>query len=382
MSQLSLFNDRQAATVATTPDIDDALSRGSPVALGVSGGKDSCAMGFAVDEYLDSIGHSGERILIHSDLGKVEWKDSLPTCERLSDALGYPLMVVQRKAGGMMERWQGRWAANVARYENLECVKLILPWSTPSMRFCTSELKTAVICSNLKKKFGSRSKNAEDGVTIINGIGIRGEESKKRAEKPISRRNNLLKRKTDHTEGFDWNPIRDWMLPDVWAICERRGFRMHEAYKVFKSSRVSCSFCMLATLSDHEAAGRDEHNHDVYREMVDLEIVSTFSFQSNRWLGDANPHVLTSEQRRDLGIAKYLAKQREAAEAKISEDLCYVKGWPTFVPSDSQCELIASVRRDVNRICELQCKYLTGPEVKARYSELMEIKDGLGDELS
>ena len=41
--------------------------------------------------------------------------------------------------------WLSRWAANVARYANLECVKLILPWSTAAQRFCTAELKSAVI---------------------------------------------------------------------------------------------------------------------------------------------------------------------------------------------------------------------------------------------
>jgi hypothetical protein len=52
----------------------------------------------------------------------------------------------------MLALWQGRWANNLTRYRDLLCVKLILPWSTPSMRFCTSELKTAVIASALKKR--------------------------------------------------------------------------------------------------------------------------------------------------------------------------------------------------------------------------------------
>ncbi|WP_454872978.1 hypothetical protein [Paraburkholderia xenovorans] len=45
----------------------------------------------------------------------------------------------------MLARWQKRWENNVTRYRELSCVLLILLWSTPSMRFCTSELKTAVI---------------------------------------------------------------------------------------------------------------------------------------------------------------------------------------------------------------------------------------------
>jgi hypothetical protein len=57
------------------------------------------------------------------------------TGERLMDV--WNLHTTRRAAGGMMERWEKRWSNNVTRYENLECVKLILPWSTPAMRYCT-----------------------------------------------------------------------------------------------------------------------------------------------------------------------------------------------------------------------------------------------------
>jgi len=366
MAQTLLF-DSEDYGVAVSPEINEAIEANAPVALGVSGGKDSCAMAFAVDDHLNEVGHHGQRILIHADLGTVEWSDSLPTCQRLADALGHELVVVQRRAGGMMERWQGRWAANVKRYENLECVKLILPWSTPSMRFCTSELKVAPITSSLKKRFG--------GTTIINGIGIRAEESKGRAKRPISQVNNRLFRKSDQTNGFDWNPILHWKTEKVFRICEERGFLMHEAYRKYGSSRVSCSFCMLATLSDHRAAAAHEDNQDVYREMVDLEIRSTFSFQSDRWLGDARDDLLSSDQRLALEDAKLKAERRQYAESKIRKELCYVKGWPTFVPSEEACELIASVRHQVNQVCGLKCNYLTGSSVQERYRELIQMKE-------
>jgi hypothetical protein len=38
----------------------------------------------------------------------------------------------------MVERWESRWESSVRRYAALETVTLVLPWSTPSMRFCTS----------------------------------------------------------------------------------------------------------------------------------------------------------------------------------------------------------------------------------------------------
>lgn len=64
----TLFDD-QRPSVATTPEIDRLLNDGAPVAIGVSGGKDSSAVAFATVAHLDRIGHSGPRVLIHSDPG-------------------------------------------------------------------------------------------------------------------------------------------------------------------------------------------------------------------------------------------------------------------------------------------------------------------------
>ena len=51
---------------------------------------------------------------MHSDLGRIEWKDSLPTCERLADLTGLELLVVRREKGDMVDRWKQRWTDNLA----------------------------------------------------------------------------------------------------------------------------------------------------------------------------------------------------------------------------------------------------------------------------
>lgn len=124
--------------IARTSEIDALLSRNAVAAIGSSGGKDSVACALAVARHLDEIGHTGPRLLIHADLGRVEWKDSLPSCQRLAEKLGWELVVVRRQAGDMLARWEGRWTADVARYADLSCVKIIVPWSTAAMRFCTA----------------------------------------------------------------------------------------------------------------------------------------------------------------------------------------------------------------------------------------------------
>lgn len=348
-------------TITTTPEIDALIRTGSPVAIGVSGGKDSDAAAFATVDYLDALGHTGPRVLIHSDLGRVEWSESLPQCERLAARLGLELIVVRRPSGDMMDRWLTRWANNVERYINLECVKVILPWSTASMRFCTSELKTAVICRELVKRFPAQ--------TILSVAGIRREESPNRAKAQPMKRQNKLTSATHGTEGYDWLPILDWTLDEVRALHVERDFPLHEAYAT--NSRVSCMFCILGSQADLRATTNWEQSHDLYREMVDLEISSTFAFQESGWLGDLAPHLLSEAQQIRLRNAKHKAAARERAEAQIPSHLLYTKGWPTCMPSPAEAALLAIVRREVGALLGLEMHYIDADSVRARYATLM-----------
>jgi 3'-phosphoadenosine 5'-phosphosulfate sulfotransferase (PAPS reductase)/FAD synthetase len=349
--------------VVFAPAVEAALRAGAPCAIGVSGGKDSCALAFATVEALDAMGHTGPRVLIHSDLGRVEWKASLPTCELLAKRLGLELVVVRRNAGDMMDRWLVRWRNNVARYAALLCVKVILPWSTPSMRFCTSELKTAVICRDLVRRF--------PGQVIVSAAGIRRDESAKRKKAPIAKTQEKLASKTRRTTGLDWNPILEWTEADVRAFLAARGFELHEAYTRYNMTRVSCVFCIMSSEADLVSSAACNDNVPVYLEMVDLEIVSTFAFQGDRWLGDVAPHLLSEEQRAGLALAKERARKREEMEARIPEHLLYTEGWPTVMPTIEEAEDLAAVRRELAAVLGIEVRYTTAAEVHARYAELM-----------
>lgn len=356
--------------VAITPEVRAALRDGAPVAFGVSGGKDGSAAASATLRALDELGHAGPRVLIHSDLGRTEWKASLPTCEALAGRLGLELMVVRRPAGDMLDRWLTRWANNVERYAALSCVKLILPWSTASMRFCTSELKTAVICRELVRRF--------PGQTILSVTGIRRQESPKRAKSPVSRPQKRLDSTAHRTSGLDWMPILDWTLDDVWAEHERAGLPVHPAYTVWGSSRVSCAFCILGSSSDLIKAAANPDNVPLYQAMVDLELSSTFAFQDRQWLADVAPERLTDEQRTAVAPAKARAARRVAAEAEIPPHLEYVEGWPTRMPTTTEAQLLADVRREVASAVGLAVECTTADAVLARYDELMRAKADKG----
>lgn len=366
MNTIDMFAEqtltRDEPPISVTPAVESLLRAGAPVAIGVSGGKDSDIAALHTIPYLDALGHQGPRVLIHSDLGRVEWADSLPQCERLAARLGLELIVVRRQSGGMMERWQTRWANNVARYAELECVKLILPWSTAAMRFCTSELKTAIICRELVRRFPN--------TTILSVSGIRREESPKRRLAPIVKEQPKLSSVTHGTRGYDWHPILDLTKAEVLAAHERHGFPLHEAYTRYGSSRVSCAFCILGSQADLSASASCEANADIYREMVDLEITSSFSFQEG-WLGDVAPQLLDERARAGLARAKEVAKLRESAERHIPAHLLYTKGWPTVMPTEDEAALLCQVRRSVAAAVGLEIDYTEPARLIARYAELM-----------
>lgn len=368
MTQPSLFAPRLdlARGVLTSPEVDAALEAHAPVAIGVSGGKDSCLLAFEVVEHLDRIGHRGPRILVHADLGRVEWRDSLPTCRRLADRLGLELVIVRRPSGDMMDRWLSRWAANVERYINLECVQLISPWSSASMRFCTSELKVAPICRDLVRRF--------PGQTILNAVGIRRQESSGRKLAPVSKPQPALSQPRKGTRGLNWHPIADWSEEEVYAGLQARGFELHEGYRKYGMSRISCRWCVLAREADLIASCTCPDDVEVYREMVDLEIASTFSFQPARWLGDVAPHLLAGEQRQDLRDAKRCAEVRRREEARIPKHLLYVEGWPTCIPTEAEARLLCDVRLKVAAAVRIDgTQYLTPDTLIGRYRELMGI---------
>ncbi len=332
-----------------------ALARSAPVAIGVSGGKDSQAAALATTRHLDAIGHAGPRLLVHSDLGVVEWNDSLRICQQLADFLKVELLVLRRRAGDLMDRWEARWRSSVERYESLSTVTLVLPWSTPSMRFCTSELKTQVIEPALKRRW-------REYPVIVNVTGVRRDESPARAK--------VASATFDQRTGFlHWRPIADWDVSDVFSEIDASGLAPHPAYRQFGMSRVSCRFCIMSKIDDMKAAVSQTESHDLYRRMVDLECRSTFAFQGSRWLGDLRPDLLSSPAA--LSTAKSRSALRRDWESRITPGMLYVKGWPTRMLTDAEAELLASIRRSISGQLGFKSTCLHRDDIHQRYAELI-----------
>ena len=136
-----------------------------------------------------------------------------------------------------------------------------------------------------------------------------------RARQPVAKRDTALSRALGI--GLAWNVIIHWLRQDVLDYIHHCGGGLHEAYRIYGSSRVSRALCMLASRGDLRAAASCDENAAVYRELVHLEVRSTFSFPSGNGLGDVAPGLLEPALRARLAETRERAALRQAAEAEI-----------------------------------------------------------------
>ena len=131
--------------------------------------------------------------------------------------------------------------------------------------------------------------------------------------------------------------------------------------------------CLLHSIHTSEHA-LCEDNHEAYRELVPLEIASTFSFQSDLWLGDLAPHLIDEETYQAFLGAKQKAVRRQEWEKKTPPHLLYSKGWPTTVPTWEEARLLGEVRKAVGEIVGIETLYTQAGEIRERFANLIEIK--------
>ena len=351
--------------IAITSEIVAAIRAGAWIVFNLSGGKDSSAALFAVNLQLDSLGHPrARRMAIHADLGRAEWDSTPDTVARIAASADVPLTVVRRAAGDLVDRWIQRFESGKRRYEALETYNLIGPWSSASLRFCQSEMKAAVIGPAIARMLR--------GQQIISVLGLRRDESHNRAATPIAKA-DLRHAKAGNLHGTAitlWHPIAYWNSEDVFRAHGTLGITLHEAYSIWGATRLSCRYCIFASLHDLSASAAAPANTEVYRELVGIEARSTFPFQPTRWLADISPHLLSGGLRADVERAKADQLERRHLEASMPAGLRYVKGWPPRMPTLAEAEDIAAARRPILARHRLENRYPTGSAVQARFAEL------------
>ena len=209
------------------------VSRGAIFVCNHSGGKDSQAM----FHYLRTFVPDAQLVVVHAVLPEVEW-DGVEDHVRAT-TLGLPVHTCQ------------------SRRTLLQMIEERGMFPSPSMRQCTSDLKRGPIERSIRRM----------GVKlIVNCMGMRAEESPKRAKLNTFKLNN--RNSKNGREWYDWLPIHDWMIAEVFAKIAAVGQQPHWAYSK-GMSRLSCCFCIMASKADLTIAA--QLNPSLYEKYVMLE---------------------------------------------------------------------------------------------------------------
>lgn len=261
----------EAATVHV-PDVLDSVLRREDAALyvSISGGKDGQAMIIALARLHASRQWACGLFAIHADLGRVEWAESLPQCQRICDELGIFLKVVKRPQGDLLQEIQDRqakltgtgrsaWPTATQRYctadqkrGQIEKAKRQPFWPDAQNRYYTADQKRGQVDKALRAPFwpSAASRYCTSHHTaeqmdvalrayslVVSAMGMRAGESRARAKKPALSLDRTLTAKRfrelsldaafaawQADEGaarlaFDWLPVHDWTADDVWATC-------------------------------------------------------------------------------------------------------------------------------------------------------------------
>ena len=219
-----------------------------------SAGKDSQAMLTELVRRADLEGVRDRLVVVHADLGRVEWTGTKALARRQAEHYGLRFESMARPQGDLLAHIEqrGKFPSATARY-------------------CTSDHKRGQVAKVITRLVGETIGAAPWGhldrpVRVLNCLGIRAQESTARAKKtPLVLDARLTNSKRTVTT---WFPIFDWTTDQVWRVIRASGVEHHAAYD-HGMPRLSCVFCVFAPKSALRIAGR--HNPDLLDAYVALE---------------------------------------------------------------------------------------------------------------
>ncbi len=233
---------RRAAGLHVPPECRDMIDRGALVALNCSGGKDSQAMTIL----LARIVPRGQLVVVHAPLGEVEWPGTVEHIQNTMPA-GVPLIFARVASGKTL----------------LDQVEERGKWPGIRQRWCTAGQKRGPIERELRRYLKAHPRF--EG-RLVSAMGLRRDESADRARRIPWKRSDRNSRAG--REWFDWLPIFDLTVDDVFRIIRKAGQSPHWVYAQ-GISRCSCSFCIFSSRSDARRAA--ELRPSLYRRYAELE---------------------------------------------------------------------------------------------------------------
>ncbi len=214
-----------------------------------SAGKDSQAMLDVIVEQARAEGVMDRVVVVHCDLGRVEWAGTRELAEKQAKHYGLRFEVVSRPQGDLLTQVEqrGMWPSSAARY-------------------CTSDHKRGQVRVLLTKLTNEVWARAGRQARILNCMGLRAQEGRERAKKVPFQFDAGASNGRRHVDNY--LPIFTWTVEQVWARIKASGVAYHQAYDL-GMERLSCVFCVFASKTDLMVAGK--HNRELLAEYVAVE---------------------------------------------------------------------------------------------------------------
>ena len=215
------------------------------ILINSSAGKDSQAMLDFVAELAAAEGVESRVVVVHCDLGRVEWSGTRELAEAQADHYGYRFEVVSRRQGDLLAHVRERRM-----------------WPSPKARYCTSDHKRSQVRRVMTKLVAERGQHTR----ILNCMGMRAAESPARSKLHPFAYDPAASNGKRHVD--TWLPIHSWSTEQVWGRIKRSGVAHHPAYDL-GMPRLSCCFCIFAPKQALILAGK--HNPRLLDEYVAVE---------------------------------------------------------------------------------------------------------------
>jgi 3'-phosphoadenosine 5'-phosphosulfate sulfotransferase (PAPS reductase)/FAD synthetase len=190
-------------------------------------------------------GVSDRLTVLHCDLGDVEWPGTRELAERQAAHYGLRFEVRHREQGGLLQQIE-------ERNHKLRAKGSTAPaWPSSAVRYCTSDQKRAPARKLITELVGEL--NLDRPAQVVNCLGMRAAESAARAKRPVLSLDPVAT--SGRRTVWTWHPIHDWSDRQVWQRIADSGIEYHPAYDS-GMTRLSCSFCVLASRNDLVTAAR------------------------------------------------------------------------------------------------------------------------------
>lgn len=207
-----------------SPQVQALIDGGALFVVNHSAGKDSQAMLIELRKVVPA----AQLLLVHADLGEVEWDGNIEHIQKTAPDL--PLLICKSKR------------------TLLQMVEERGMWPSPSQRQCTSDLKRGPVDREVRRYLAA---HPEFKGMVVSCMGLRAQESSSRAKAEvfkINKRNSIAGR-----AWFDWLPIHKMSTDEVFDCIVAAGQSPHPVYAQ-GMSRLSCRFCIMASVHDLRTA--------------------------------------------------------------------------------------------------------------------------------